>query len=112
MLTRNVSKALLASAAAGFATFMLMPAAHAEIGAPRTMLVHYDDLNLASVSGKARLQKRISYAAGVVCGPADELSQSSLKDVGDCQARAISNAGRAMVTVLAERKGEIRVAAN
>lgn len=112
MFTHAVSKAILASAAAGFATFMLTPAAHAEIGAPRTMLVHYDDLNLASASGKARLQNRISYAASVVCGPADELSQSSLKDVGACEARAISNAARAMVTVVASREGTIRVAAN
>lgn len=112
MFTRTATKALLASAAAGFATFMLMPAAHAEIGAPRTMKVRYSDLNLSTDAGKAQLDRRISYATEVVCGPADTLSYNSMKDVGACQSFAVGNAHRAVVTVLAERKGEIRVAAN
>lgn len=44
-------------------------AAHAQStdDAPRTALVHFDDLNLNSTAGKAALDRRIAQAAAGVC---------------------------------------------
>ena len=112
MFTRTASKALLASVAAGLVTFALTPA-HAEIGAPRSMLVRYSDLDLQTASGKTRLQKRIAFAAETVCGPADGLSYFSRQATAACETNAISNASRGMVEVFAQAgNGTIRVAAN
>jgi UrcA family protein len=111
MFNRFISKAVLASAVAGFATFALTPA-HAELGAPRSIAVSYADLDLKSDSGKAQLKRRVAYAAETVCGPADTLSYFSKKSVGACQDRAIANASRGMVEVFANAAGTIRVAAN
>ncbi|HEV2567330.1 UrcA family protein [Sphingomonas sp.] len=111
MFTRFVSKALLASAAAGFATFALTPA-HAELGAPRSIAVSYADLDLKTDTGKDRLKRRVAYAAETVCGAVDEFSYFNKKSVGACQDRAIANASRGMVEVFANAEGTIRVAAN
>ncbi|NNM78247.1 UrcA family protein [Sphingomonas sp. ID1715] len=111
MFTRFVPKALLASLAAGVATFAFAPA-HAELGAPRSVAVSYADLDLKSDGGKAQLKKRIAFAAEIVCGPADNFSYFSKKSVAGCQDRAISNASRGMVEVFANAESTIRVAAN
>jgi UrcA family protein len=112
MFTRTVSKALLASAAAGLVTFAVAPA-HAEIGAPRSMLVRYSDLDLQSDAGKTRLQKRIAFAAETVCGPADGLSYFSRQATAACEENAIANASRGMVQVFAQAGGgTLRVSAN
>jgi UrcA family protein len=111
MFNRFVSKALLASAAAGLATFAMTPA-HAELGAPRSIAVPYADLDLKSETGRNQLKKRVAFAAETVCGPADTFSYYSKKSVGACQDRAIANASRGMVEVFANAAGTIRVAAN
>lgn len=111
MFTRFIPKALLASAAAGLATFALTPA-QAELGAPRSVIVSYADLDLSSDSGRNQLKRRVAFAAETVCGPADRLSYHSKKAVGACQDNAIANASRGMVEVFANAKGTIRVAAN
>ncbi|MFD1612754.1 UrcA family protein [Sphingomonas tabacisoli] len=111
MFTRTVSKALLASVAAGLVTFAMGPA-HAEIGAPRSMVVKFGDLDLSTTSGKARLGKRIAYAAQTVCGPVDERSYFSNKANLACENDAIANANRGLVEVFAQAGTSIRVAAN
>lgn len=111
MFTRTVSKALLASVAAGLATFAMAPA-HAEIGAPRSVVVHFGDLDVSSASGKAILAKRIAFAAETVCGPADQLSYFSRKAIAACETDAIANANRGLVEVFAQAGTSLRVAAN
>jgi UrcA family protein len=111
MFTRHVAKDLLASVTAGLVTFAVSPA-QAELDAPRSVLVRYGDLDLKSDAGRATLDKRIAFAAGTVCGPADGLSYSSRRSVAACEERAIANASRGLVEVFASAQGEIRVAAN
>ena len=113
MFTRHISKALLASVTAAIATFAMSPA-QAELDAPRTAIVRYNDLDLHSDAGRATLNKRIAYAAGTVCGPADQLNYDSRRGVAACEERAIANASRGLVEVYAsaDNKGSIRVAAN
>jgi UrcA family protein len=111
MFTRHVAKALLASVTAGLVTFAVSPA-QAELNAPRSVLVRYSDLDLKSDAGRTTLNKRISFAAGTVCGPADTLSYNSRRSVAACEERAIANASRGLVEVFASAQGTIRVAAN
>jgi UrcA family protein len=111
MLNRFISKGLLASAAAGLATFAMTPA-HAGLGAPRSIAVSYADLDLKSDDGRDQLKRRVAFAAETVCGPADTFSYFSKKSVAACQDRAITNASRGMVEVFATAQGTIRVAAN
>lgn len=110
MFTRTISKALLASVAAGLVTFAVAPAG-AELGAPRSVAVSYTDLDLSSSYGKGILKKRIAFAAQTVCGPVDRLSYYSVKSVAACEENAIANATRGMVEVFAERGSTIRVSA-
>jgi UrcA family protein len=108
---RLFAKAFIASIAAGVATLALSPA-HAEMEGPRSVTVSFADLNLSSDAGKARLERRIATAAATVCGPVDRLSFSDRRTNDDCRQRAIANAGRAMVEVVANERSSIRVAAN
>lgn len=111
MFTRTVSKALLASVAAGLVTFAVAPA-HAELGKSRSVAVYFGDLDLATDTGKTRLNKRIAFAAETVCGPVDTLSYHSKRAAADCQSDAIETANRGMVEVFAQAGASIRVAAN
>ena len=113
MLTNTLSKALLASIAAGVATFATVPA-QAETSRPQSVLVSYADLDLKSENGVSRLKKRIAFAAETVCGPADMLNYQSRMATAACEADAIAGANRGMVEVLADASaatgGGIRVA--
>lgn len=108
---RLFAKALLASTLAAGATFAVAPV-HAESTGVRSVAVRYADLDLKSQAGKDTLQRRIAFAAGTVCGPADTLSYHSRQSVASCEARAIANAGRATVDVIAAAESTLRVAAN
>lgn len=107
---RLFAKAFIASVAAGVATLAFTPA-HAETEG-RSVTVSFADLNLSSDAGKARLERRIATAAATVCGPVDRLSLTDRRTNDDCRQRAIANAGRAMVEVVANARSSIRVAAN
>lgn len=113
MLTRNLTKALLASITAGVATLAVAPA-HAETSRPQSVMVSYADLDLKSDNGQARLKKRIAFAAETVCGPADMLNYQSRMATAACEGDAIASANRGLVEVLAENGdsvgGAIRVA--
>ena len=111
MFTRTVSRALLASVAAGLVTFAMGPA-KAEMNAPRTAVVHFADLDVSTAIGKERLGKRIAFAAETVCGRADELSYFSKKAISACEDDAIATANRGLVQVFAEAGTSVRVAAN
>lgn len=107
---RLFTRALIASTVAGVATLALSPVHAAD--APRSVVVSYADLNLKSDSGRAALNRRIEVAAATVCGPVDQLSLTDVRANGDCRARAIANAGRAAVEVVADARNSVRVAAN
>ncbi len=111
MFTRTVSKALLASAAAGLVTFAVAPA-HAELNVPRSVAVPFGDLDLKTDVGQKRLMKRIAYAAETVCGPADTLSYHSRRLVAECRGETIASANQGLVEVFAQAGTTIRVAAN
>lgn len=108
---RLFTKAFIASVAAGVATLALTPA-HAQTATERSVVVSFADLNLDSTAGKARLERRIEQAAATVCGPVDRLSITDRRHNDECQQRAIANASRAMVEVVANTRNSIRVAAN
>ena len=77
------------------------PAA-AALGAPRSATVAHADLDLATDEGRARLRKRVAYAAETVCGPADERSFYSRQAIAACRADAIAAAQPALVSVFAD----------
>lgn len=78
----------------------------------RSIRVGYGDLDLASSTGRAQLDKRIHRAAGYVWG-AHYIRELSLQDeVQDCRNDAVARAKRAMVEVVASRGDGIVVAAN
>lgn len=108
---RVFTKAFIASVVAGVATLAFSPA-HAQLGEKRSVTVSFADLNLNSAAGKARLDRRIAFAAATVCGPVDRLSLIDRRANDDCQQRAIADAGRAMVEVVANTRTSLRVAAN
>jgi UrcA family protein len=107
---RFIAKALFAAAAAGAATLALSPV-HAELGAPRTQEVRYDDLDLSKPAGKARLERRIAQAARIVCGPDYSGSITTRMAVAECRADAVADARRAMVEVVATAERAVRLAA-
>lgn len=107
---RFIAKALFAAAAAGAATLALSPV-HADLGAPRTQEVRYDDLDLSKPAGQARLERRIALAARIVCGAEDSRSHTSRMAVAECRTGAIADARRAMVEVVAGRESAVRLAA-
>ena len=103
-----ISKALLASAAAGLATLAMAPV-HAETTSPRSVLVSYADLDLKSDHG---LKKRIAFAAETVCGPADRFNYPSRMATAACEQDAVASANRGLVEVYADASaggGSIRV---
>lgn len=71
--------ATLAAVGALSTSAAAQPAASA--AAPQRAVVHYSDLNLASASGRAQLEYRVSAAAAALCGPAP-----SIRDLGATQA--------------------------
>lgn len=109
MFNHPVAKAFAASIAAGIATFALVPSANAATSA-RTTTVSYRNLDLGSDAGVATLKSRIAHAAGRVCDTnmASTLAERSI--TSDCRARAISNAQRGMVEVIAAADRGTRVA--
>jgi UrcA family protein len=110
MFTRTISKALLASAAAGFLTFALSPA-QAQSEEPRSVKVQFGDLNLKSDAGKERLSRRIAIAARTVCGPLEIRDLAASQQVFACRDDAIATANRGLVQVFANAGNSVRVAA-
>lgn len=85
-----VTSSMLMALAAG-------PAHASEVSTPegitKTMLVPYDDLNLASPSGMQTLQKRIESAARQVCADAkDRSSLTATAAYKECLANALAGA--------------------
>jgi UrcA family protein len=111
MFTRHISKALLASVAAGLVTFAMTPA-QAQLSEQRSVRVSFADLNLKSDAGREHLARRISNAADQVCGSADIRDFNGSEAVKLCRNDAIATANRGLVEVFAQAGNSIRVAAN
>jgi UrcA family protein len=77
---------------AGLAGLMLATAVAAPAQATDAVVVHYDDLNLATPSGNAILYRRIAQAAKVVCPeyPAGDVRR--IRIWRPCYQEAVANA--------------------
>ncbi len=102
-------KTLPALAAFAVATVLVAPTVSqaAEMDSVR---VSYADLNLASEFGQDRLQQRISFAAEVVCGPADHRDVPFVQRVRTCRKDTIADAQPAYrAAVNSARHGTVEV---
>jgi len=63
--------------------------------------VSYADLNLTTAFDQARLQRRISFAATFVCGPADHRDIPFARAVGKCRSETIADVQPAYEAALA-----------
>ena len=62
--------------------------------AGRSVLVHYQDLNLDSAAGRAVLDRRLERAARAVCGTAPIVELDSAAEVDACREETIAAARR------------------
>ena len=89
-----------------------VPAIAASTGEPQSIEVSYGDLNLASASGRDRLQSRVRRAAAKVCGyeqSSRELARSF--STRSCMKRANTNANVEIAALVnGSRLGEQRTA--
>jgi UrcA family protein len=108
MFTRTATKALIASIAAGVATFAMSPA-HAQVES-RSKTVYFGDLDISSSAGQATLSRRIATAARQVCGSADVRDIKGNLDVKNCRKEAIASANRGTVQVFADARGARSIA--
>ena len=67
-------------------TSLSMPAAAQE---KTTVIVRYDDLNMASVSGRERLQMRVRMAAREICGTSLMRELRARQAARECEAAAL-----------------------
>lgn len=110
MFTRFASLAVASALTAALVS--ASAPAHADLGAPRSMTVAHGDLDLSTETGRARLSRRVAFAAETVCGPADDRSYYSRKSIAACQNDAIAAAQPAMVSVFADAGATLIVAAD
>ena len=80
-----------ALAAFGVAAALLVPTA-SQAEEPDLVRVPYGDLNLLASFDQAKLQRRVAFAAQVVCGPADHRDVPFLQKVGECRRATIADA--------------------
>jgi UrcA family protein len=93
-------KTLPALAALAVATALVVPTISQ--AAERTSVrVSYADLNLATEFGQTKLQRRISFAAELVCDTTDPLNLAFARAVADCRGGAIAGAQPAFAAAVA-----------
>lgn len=88
------------------ATLMISNPAFAQV---RSVAVKVNDLNLATPSGQAQLEKRISSAARSVCST-DSRTVRDLVAAQKCEARAIARAEPKIANRIAEYKSQRGIA--
>ena len=84
-------KALPALAALAMATVLVTPTV-SQAAENASVRVTYADLNLTTDFGKDKLQRRISYAAGIVCSTADPRDLNQVRAVTDCRVDTVAAA--------------------
>ncbi len=104
-------KALPALAAVAAATALVVPTvSHAAVMDPESVRVSYSDLNLSSTTGQNQLQRRIFFAAKVVCGPADQRDIPFANAVAECRDDTIADVQpKYEAAVNAARHGTVEV---
>lgn len=78
----------------------------------KTTSVNYQDLDLSSPQGEARLQTRIKYAVKKVCGSPRAFSLAEKQDLARCEANALAAATPKVERTVARYKDARRLAAN
>ncbi|MBU0825784.1 MAG: UrcA family protein [Alphaproteobacteria bacterium] len=79
-----------------------VPAAAEDNSERRTVVVHYDDLNLASVRGHERLSSRVQYAVRTVCNsrPRYRVSLRERAKSLDCEKVTMADANEKLADML------------
>lgn len=93
--------ALTASALAFAATTAIASPAHAADADSQTARVHYQDLDLNSDTGEAKLKARVAKAAAEVCGPVGGRTIADHERFDNCRNNAIASASPQMNAVIA-----------
>ena len=102
-------KAFPALAALAVAAVLVAPTV-SQAAERQSVRVSYADLNLASDTGVNKLQRRITYAARLVCDTATPLDMKFERAVGECRTDAIASAQPAFdAAVAGARRGTVRV---
>ena len=102
------ASALVVTAAAAFAS-----PARATDADTNSALVHYQDLDLTTDAGEAKLKARIARAAAAVCGPVGGHGIADYDRVNTCRNTAIAGASPQMNAVIASvRSSDHRYAMN
>jgi len=102
-------KTLPAMAALAVAAMLVTPTV-SEAAERQSVRVHYADLNLATDFGKNKLQRRISYAARLVCDTAAPLDMKFERAVGECRSGAVADAQPAFAAAVGRaRRGTVEV---
>jgi UrcA family protein len=102
----------LAASALIVVSAIAMPARAADSD-PQTRLITYNDLNLNTAAGEARLKLRIANAAAAICGPVTGRSIDDHDRFEACREKAIASASPQMNAVIASaRSSDHRYAMN
>jgi UrcA family protein len=102
-------KTLPALAALVIASALVVPTV-SQAAEQDSMRVTYADLNIASDMGQQQLEKRIAFAASVVCGPADHRDVPYVQLVGECRTATYNDAQPAFQAAVASaRRGEVEI---
>lgn len=89
----------IASAALVLAVLAPLPA----MAETRSVRVSYSDLNLASAAGKARLDRRIAFAAKQICGTGEgDRSLSAERAARACAAAVMKTSDPARLAAIAQ----------
>jgi UrcA family protein len=86
---------------------------HAADGNTQSTVVHYNDLNLNTDAGEAKLKLRIANTAAAICGPVGGRSIDDHERFNTCRNNAIASASPQMNAVIASvRSSDHRYAMN
>lgn len=84
-------KTFPALAALAAATALVTPTV-SRADEPISVRVSYADLNLAGAPGQQVLQRRIAFAAKIVCGSSDPVNLEFTRAVAECRSETIADA--------------------
>lgn len=70
-----------------------------------TARVYYADLNLGSGAGRARLERRIDFAARKLCGTVSALNHADGGEIGQCKSAVLASAKPQMKAAIAAFEG-------
>ena len=102
-------KAFPAMAALAVAAVLVAPTV-SQAAERQSVRVSYADLNLTTDFGKAKLQRRIGYAARLVCDTASPLDMKFARAVGECRSSAVADAQPAYAAAVKKaRRGTVEV---